>query len=174
MNLRSHLLGRGMDPSLYNVMYDDQEDVITFFLHNFTGKIVGYQQYRPLSNLKKVKNEPKTGRYFTYLPAATDGFFGMEAFDKAKKTIFIVEGVFKAAMLHRLGYNAFAVLSNDPKRMLKLFMLMRVTHDLVAIGDNDKAGQMLVNCVGKGFKSPMDLDEMQDEDIVNMIKENGI
>ena len=56
-NLKQHLHDRGMNPNLYRVMYDDEEGVCTFLLHNWVGHLVGFQQYRPGVDNKKKKNE---------------------------------------------------------------------------------------------------------------------
>lgn len=186
MDLDKHLRERGMNPDLYtNVIYDHEEEVVTFFLHNFLGHIVGYQTYRPNESNKKAKNDPKNGRYYTYLPGKSyvgesadpkkvdiDGVWGVEAIDKDRLTMFVVEGVFKAAVLHRLGFNAVATLTATPKRLKPLFSIMKVMYNVVAIGDPDAAGKKLVNIVGNGFTSPLDLDEMSDEDILILLENN--
>jgi len=158
-----------MDPSKYSISYDQVEGIITFMLYNGTGQIVGYQQYRPSEASKQKKNDPKSGRYYTYLPKETDGVFGLDVLNPADRTIYVVEGIFKAAVLHRLGYNAFAVLTSTPKRLRPWFKILRQTWNLVAIGDNDDAGRKLVNIVKTGFQSPSDLDEMTDEDIKSLL-----
>jgi DNA primase len=168
--LRKHLIERGMDPSKYPISYDNEEGIITFMLYNGTGSIVGYQQYRPSQPSKQKKNDPKSGRYYTYLPKDTDGVFGLDVLNPEDRTIYIVEGVFKASVLHRLGYNAIAVLTSTPKRLRPWFKILRQTWNLVAIGDNDSAGQKLVNIVKNGFQSPTDLDEMSDEDIKSLLR----
>lgn len=168
-SLREHLIQRGMNPDLYPICYDEDEKVITFWLHNGVGDIVGYQQYRPSVEEKKKKNDPKSGRYFTYLKQDKDGVFGWDVVNRDDRTIYIVEGVFKAAVLHRLGFNAIAVLTSTPKRLKPWFRILRQTWNLVAIGDNDDAGRKLVNIVGKGLQSPVDLDEMLDEDILELL-----
>ena len=170
---RNHLISRGMDPSRYPIFYDPEEGIITFLLFNYNGGVVGYQQYRPDQPSKQKKNDPKTGRYFTYLPKDTDGVFGLDVLDHTDRTIYIVEGVFKAAVLHRLGFNALAVLTSTPKRLKPWFRILRPTWNLVAIGDNDDAGRKLVNIVKRGFQSPQDLDEMSDEEILVLLKTNG-
>lgn len=168
-NMLDHLKSRGMNPNLYSVAIDEQERIATFYLYNnINGRIIGYQQYRPDAD-KKQKNDPKDGRYFTYLPKDTDGVFGLEVLDRTNKTIYITEGIFKAAVLHRLGYNALAVLTSSPKRLKPWFKIMKATYNLVAIGDPDKAGLGLVKIVGNGFQSPLDLDEMTDDDIISLL-----
>ena len=168
-----HLISRGMDPSRYPVFYDPEEGIITFLLFNGMGDLVGYHQYRPDQASKQKKNDPKTGRYFTYLPKDTDGVFGLDVLNHTDRTIYVVEGVFKAAVLHRLGFNAIAVLTSTPKRLKPWFRILRATWNLVAIGDNDDAGKKLVNTVGRGFQSPLDLDEMSDEGLFELLENNG-
>jgi hypothetical protein len=169
MKLVKHLEERGMNPKLYNYAKSYSASTVTFYLWNMSGQIVGYQQYRPLKTSKR-ENNPRQSRYFTKLKEK-DGVFGLELLDFNQRTIYIVEGIFKAAVLHRLGYNAIAVLTNHPKRLKPWFRILRAQGwNLVAIGDNDSAGQKLVNTVNSGFLSPMDLDEMKDEDIISLLR----
>lgn len=173
MRLKDHLIDRNMLPSLYDhIHYDEDEYIVTFYLYNLSGAIVGYQQYRPNAS-KDKKNHPKEGRYYTYLPSKTDGVFGLDILDPTKRDVYIVEGIFKAATLHRLGYNAIAVLGNSPKRLKPWFKIMRQTWNLIGIGDDGKPGKLLVNAVGKGFQSEKDLDEMLDSDINSIIESFG-
>ena len=168
MKLVKHLEERGMNPKLYSYAKSYSASTITFYLWNLSGQLVGYQQYRP-NKVDKRLNNPKMSRYFTRLKEK-DGVFGLELLDFSKKTVYIVEGVFKAGVLHRLGYNAIAVLTNHPKRLRPWFRILRAQGwNLVAIGDNDSAGQKLVNTVKSGFLSPLDLDEMKDEDIISLL-----
>ena len=159
-----------MDYTLYHTMYGEDElgPIITFYLYNGAKKVVGYQQYR-LNQTTKKNNDPHESRYFTYLPSGVDGVFGLECFDPDKKDVYIVEGIFKAAVLHRLGYNAIAVLTNHPKRLKTWFRILKARYNLIGIGDPDSAGQKLVNTVKRGFLSPIDLDEMADEDILELL-----
>lgn len=168
MNLYDHLVSRKMNPALYNLILDEDERVVTFLLYNLSGKLVGYQQYRPDQTSKK-ELEPKNRRYFTH-SIEPNGVFGLENLNENDRTIYIVEGVFKAGTLHRLGYNAVAVLTSTPKHLKAWFYIMSKTWNLVAIGDPDAAGQKLVNTVGKGACSPLDLDEMPDDDVKNFLR----
>lgn len=142
--------------------------MLVVYLYNLSGQMVGYQIYRPWSTEKKV-NDPKNGRYYTYAIEGVDAVFGLEACTKPGPW-FIVEGIFKAAKLHSLGYNAIAVLTSHPKRMRPWFRILRETRDLIGIGDNDPAGQKLVNTVKRGALSPTDLDEMASEDVINFVE----
>ena len=80
MKLVQHLKDRGMNPKLYVISYSYSGSIITFYLYNLTGQIVGYQRYKPLSTYKKT-NDPKSARYYTYLPRDVDGVFGLELLD---------------------------------------------------------------------------------------------
>lgn len=167
-NMITHLQSRGMDTSLYQFGFDDEERKATFYLYNLSGQIVGYQRYSPDLD-KKKNNDPKDCRYYTYLPEGRDGVFGLELLNEEDRTLYIVEGLFKAAVLHRLGFNAVAVLTSTPKRLKPWFRILKATWKLVAIGDADPAGEKLVRMVGNGFTSPKDLDEMSDQEILDLL-----
>lgn len=171
MRLKHHLKERGMNPDLYKPAYGYSAGKVTFYLYNLTGQLVGYQHYRPMAGKKRQRNDPKFGRYFTYCPAQTIAVFGLECLDPTKDVLYVTEGVFKAAVLHRLGYNAIAVLTSTPKHMKSWFRILKRQYNLIAIGDADDAGRKLVNIVGNGFQSPVDLDEMTDEAILEMLNE---
>lgn len=169
MRLKAHLKSRGMNYKLYRASYSYGANKVTFPLYNGVGDWVGYQAYRPLATGKKKKNDPRLGRYYTRLKYDKLGCFGLECFDPTKRDVYIVEGIFKAATLHRLGYNALAVLTSTPKHMRSWFRILGARYNLIAIGDNDNAGAKLVKIVGRGFQSPMDLDEMTDEAVVELL-----
>ena len=61
------------------------------------------------------------------------------------------------------------MLTSHPKRLKTWFRILKATYELIGIGDNDKAGQKLVNTVKKGFLSPVDLDEMADKEIIELL-----
>ena len=173
MKLIRHLKERGMDPSLYcGVGYSYSATKITFPLWNLSGQMVGYQAYRP-NKVSKKNNNPKYSRYFTFLKEK-DGVFGLETLDYSKKIVYIVEGIFKAGTLHRLGYNAIAVLTNHPKRLKPWFKILRAKGlILIAIGDNDEAGNKLVSTIKSGFCSPKDLDELTDKEIHDLLQDQS-
>lgn len=166
---KEHLRERGMTPEFYTATYSDEDGSVTFNLYNGAGKWVGYQTYKQGKSSKK-NNDPRESRYYTYLPSGVDGVFGWECVDYSKTDLYIVEGIFKAAKLHTLGFNAIAVLSNHPKRLKPWFKILKARFNLIGIGDNDPAGQKLVNLVGKGFCSPVDLDEMNDDEVLRLLE----
>lgn len=164
-----HLLSRHYDPSRYvNHQIDHERRILTTMLHNLSGQCVGFQQYRP-DVKEKRHNDPSESRYFTYSRRDTTAVWGLETYDRSKPDVFVVEGVFKAATLHSVGENAIAVLTANPLKMGQFFDLLNLQHNVIAIGDNDKAGAQLVKLVGRGFQSD-DLDEMALEEVYQLIK----
>jgi DNA primase len=157
-----HLKSRGMNPYLYNLSYDDT--LVTFPLYDFSGKQVGYQNYTP--HAQKQHKNPREARYFTYLPKNINGYFGTESLDFSE-VVYLVEGVFKASKLHRLGFSAVALMGSETKRHISQLMLLR--RPCVGIGDNDAAGIKFAKEL-KGFVSPKDRDEMPDFEVLRLLK----
>jgi hypothetical protein len=133
-----------MNPNKYHCYIDDDNQEVFFFLFDLVGNITGSQIYRPYSNDKKHNNG---GRYTTYCSKFAVRLFGVECL-REEGDIYIVEGIFKASKLHSLGYNAIAVLSDNPVYMKNIFYILSKTRNIFAIGDNDKAGKSLVNFIG--------------------------
>ena len=170
--LEEHLRSRGMNPELYNLHYDLEEGVVTFLLFDFCGNLTGYHTYRPSAD-KTKKNNPKEGRYFTYVKEGQDGFFGteFEPLNFKSNNLYVTEGVFKAGKLHSMNLRAIGVLGNNPKRLKPLFKILRQKYNLIALADNDDSGLKLLNLVGRGFQTPVDVDEMETETLCDMIRE---
>lgn len=157
MNLHQHLVDRHFIPELYNnIVLDNENQILTVYLHNLSGQLTGYQQYNPNSTDKRT-NLKDEARYYTYRTDGHIAVWGLELLDPLKPVCFVVEGIFKAAVLHRLGFNAIAVLCNNPKQMRSWFKAL--PYRLFAIGDNDEAGLKLVNMIGEGTRFEKDLDE---------------
>lgn len=141
MNLLEHLKDRHLDLEVHNPVLDHKNNLVTFYLYNLSGCIVGYQQYRPNAS-KEAKNNPREGRYFTYRKQPTLALFGVESLHLTPHVVFLVEGVFDAARLTELGVSALAVLSNDPTPQLHEF-LRCLNRRVVVVADNDTAGRRL-------------------------------
>jgi hypothetical protein len=157
MDLHKHLLSRNYDPSRYvNQVLDTQENILTVYLTNLAGQFVGFQQYRPEEEAKRL-NDPRLSRYFTYSQRGVNACWGLETLDPTKKDLYLVEGIFKASTLHMLGYNALALLTSHPKPMKS--WLHTMNYSLIGIGDNDDAGGGIIKIAGKGFKLEKDVDE---------------
>lgn len=171
MDLKQHLLDRHYDHTKYNnQILDEENSVLSVYLSNLSGQFVGFQQYRPLEQSKKMNN-PKESRYFTYSQRGVNACWGLETLNPNNKTLFLVEGIFKASSLHMLGLNALALLTSNPKPMKS--WLHTLPYKLVGIGDNDKAGLGMQRIAGEGFQSPLDLDEYSLEDLNKLLQERG-
>lgn len=169
--LYEHLISRNFDPSLYkNIVLDEENEILSMYLNNLSGQFVGFQQYNPNVTDKKINNA-ENGRYFTICQRGVTAVWGLETFDREKRKLFVVEGCFKASALHLINENAIAVLTSTPKSMASWFDILKVKHDVIAIGDNDKAGKSLVKVVGKGFTTEKDLDEYSLNELREIINE---
>ena len=164
-----HLLDRKLQPWNYPGL-SVADGVVSFPLYDLSGKRVGYQDYRPFAerNCKNIR----AARYFTYLPRGVNGYFGTESFlDKRMQpgwNVYLVEGVFKAAALHSLGFPAMALMGSETKRHESQLSLL--PYKFVAIGDNDDAGRKFARSLG-GTTSPVDLDEMDTYELTKFIME---
>ena len=139
--LEQHLKSRHLDLVLHRPVLDEENNVVTFYLWNLSGQLVGFQQYRP-DGEKKKKNSARDGRYFTYRKQPTHAVWGVESLDLSPDVVFLTEGVFDAARLTERGYSALAVLSNNPNADLKQW-LKTLNRKVVAVCDNDAAGRRL-------------------------------
>lgn len=168
MNLVDHLKYRHLDLELHRPMVDQDEGVVTFYLWNLSGQLVGYQQYRPLGE-KKPQNNPKEGKYFTYRKQPTLAVWGVESL-VYPGPVFVCEGVFDAARLTEKGCAALAVLSNNTGWDLKNWLgcLNRLT---VAVCDNDEAGRKLAK-FGREvvYTEDKDLGDSSDEFVEALVR----
>lgn len=169
MDLCKHLLTRNYDPSRYvNQVLDTQDNILTVYLTNLCGQFVGFQQYRPEEQAKKL-NDPRLSRYFTYSQRGVNACWGLETLDSSKKDLYLVEGIFKASTLHMLGHNALALLTSNPKPMKS--WLHTMNYNLIGIGDNDDAGSGIIKIAGKGFKLEKDVDEYALDELEEILYE---
>ncbi|EPJ6996807.1 toprim domain-containing protein [Acinetobacter baumannii] len=163
--LQLHLRSRYFDVGLYkNIVLDEENQLLTVYLHNLSGQLIGYQQYNPNSEDKSGK-DPVNTRYSTYRMAGQNAVWGLECLKPENPELFIVEGIFKASALHIMGYNAIAILSSSPNESL-MNWLYSLPYQLIAIGDPDPAGERLVRKIGHGATSPKDLDDMSAFELV--------
>jgi len=162
-----HLKDRGMMTFLYPDL-SVGEGVVSFPLYDFGGRWVGYQDYRPFAerNCRNVRE----ARYFTYLPRTVNGYFGVQSLAHSTGKFYVVEGVFKAAKLHRLGYPALALMGSETRQHKSQLNLLGRPY--VGIGDNDSAGRKFARAL-RGFTSPTDLDEMTNKQVLEMLRENN-
>lgn len=88
MTVKEHLLSRHCNLELHRPVVDETEGVATFYLYSLTGKLTGYQQYRPGAS-KKVHNNPKEGKYYTYRTSGTFCPFGVESLHLNADVVFL-------------------------------------------------------------------------------------
>lgn len=137
---------RNFNVKLYSqVWIDESNKRVTFPLWNLSGQLIGYQQYAP--NKKRVsggKNKEEQ-KYFTYVTKIDRrvelAVWGLETLNPKLRTIYLVEGIFKACRLHNYGLNSLALLGNNPLH-LKTW-LHTLGYKLIALCDGDIAGQEL-------------------------------
>lgn len=170
MTLLQHLHSRYFDTKLHTYWVDEEEGVATFPLWNLSGKMVGFQQYRPAAD-KQMDNHPRDSRYFTYRKDRVVGVWGLESWSLSN-TLFVTEGIFDACRLTYLGYSAVATLSNDVDDSLKRWLwTVRKSRPVVAVCDNDAAGRRLAKY---GHLSHVvesgDLGDASDEYVANLLK----
>jgi hypothetical protein len=138
MKVRQNLESRHLDIQLHRPVIDEVESIATFYLWNFSGQMVGYQQYRPFV-LEKKTNDPRSSRYFTLVKQPTIAVWGLESFYLRNDVLFLTEGVFDAARLTYLGFPAIALLSCDPKKDTRNWLMM-LNRRVIAVCDNDANG----------------------------------
>lgn len=141
MNVTQHLKDRFVNIDLHRFLVDDENSIATALLYNLSGKICGFQQYRPGAD-KKPNNDPREGRYYTHKTEGTLVVFGVETLHLTPGLVFLVEGMFDAARLSSRGFSSLAVLSNNPTQDLKGF-LKCLNRKVVVVYDNDAPGKKL-------------------------------
>lgn len=171
-DLLQHLKQRHLDVELHRPVLDVENDIVTFYLWNLSGALVGYQMYRRFGS-KKTQNNPKEGKYYTYRKQPTLALFGVESLYLTPHVVFLAEGLFDAARLTEKGYSALAVLSNDANSDLKNFLTC-LNRKIVAVCDNDKAGQKLAKFgTCSVFTTDKDLGDSSGEFVENLLATYG-
>ena len=163
-----HLKHRYLDIDLHKPMIDEVERLATFYLYNLSGQIVGYQQYRPEGE-KKPQNNPKLGKYYTYRKQPTVSVWGVESLHLSPDVVFVTEGLFDAARLTSSGVSALAMLSNNPSKDVRNW-LMCLGRTVVTVCDNDKAGKQLAKFGHHAvFTEDKDLGDSSEEFVSELI-----
>lgn len=166
--LQEHLKSRHFDLNLHRACLDDDNFVATLYLYTQTGRLAGFQQYRPHAP-KNVNNCPRESRYFTYRTPGTFAVWGMESFHLSPYTLFVTEGVFDACRLTELGVSAVAVLSNNPPTDFRNWLRSTNRH-VVAVCDNDAAGRKLAKYAHTAvFTEDHDLGDSTEEFVRSLV-----
>jgi hypothetical protein len=141
-DMYAHLKSRYLDSRLHTVWVDNELNAATFPLWDLSGRMTGYQTYRPLKD-KVQNNHPTEGRYYTYRVANTASVWGLESWSLTN-TLFVTEGIFDAARLTYNGASAVALLSNDPSTStLQWLRTVKQFRRVVAVCDDDAPGRKL-------------------------------
>ncbi len=117
------------------------ENVVTFYLYNLSGQIIGYQSHQPNVRNRCGFNLPEN-RYYTYRKLPTITMFGTETLGLHNGPIFLTEGLFDSCRFSYFGYSSLATLCNDPPKDY-LNYLKCLGRPIIAVCDNDKAGLKL-------------------------------
>lgn len=161
--IRQHLSDRYCNPDLYqnSLIIDEDNRIVTFLLWNYSGQLVGYQQYRPDCHEKHIKNNPEK-RYYTFLGEEGEtftkskkrtGMFGLESIKMFPNgPVFLNEGIFNACRFHWNGYAAIACLSNDPKHIRN--DLSFIHRPKIAVCDGDSGGKRLAKFGNSAIHCP--------------------
>lgn len=173
MDLVDHLHTRHLNLELHRPMLDVQEGIVTFWLYDLSGRIVGYQQYRPLAD--KIKNnDPKLSRYFTFKSKDKLAVWGLESIHLSSNILFVTEGIFDACRLTNRGYSSIAILSNDSTKQIKEW-LSCLGRKIICICDNDTAGRRLAK-LGDSYyiMKSHDLGDCSEEELEYILETNWI
>lgn len=178
MKITTHLKKRHLDPKDYQSIYISEETgKAYFFLYSLSGQIVGFQCYTPSAPKRDHKLLDQERRYYTYLTKEKTGHvkltaFGLERLTDKKKPIFLVEGIFDACRLHKLGLQSLALLGSSIG-YLKPF-LTALGYELIPVCEGDEAGQKLATLSTHGktiyLSQDMDLGDMEETDIKETFK----
>jgi len=158
IDIEQHLKDRGLDLKKSSAIIDKKSGIAHFILYNLSGQLVGYQRYNPLGS-KKTGHNVGDGldKYYTYITKEGPkthklAVWGLETLKQSDRLLFIVEGIFDAVKVHNAGYPCVAVLGNAPKILKSWFYVL--PQKIIAILDNDSAGNVLGRMADKAVKVP--------------------
>lgn len=172
--IKFELTKRHFDINNFKVWLDEINNIATFPLYGVCSKrLLGYQQYNPSTTCKK-RNNPRDSRYFTYHRSIKDigecVVWGLDNLN-SKPILYLTEGVFEAARLLSLGYDAVALLTASPHKDVVAQLYNLGYSKLVWLGDNDKAGRgsAVSKKVDKSIYFEYDVDEVCESLLVNTL-----
>lgn len=123
------------------------EDTVSFPLYNLSGKLVGFHHYNPIGYKGAGSYKAEIKKYITEVTKENDNpkvrqlaVYGLHTLDE-RPYVFIVEGIFDAVKLMRLGYPVLAVFTNDPKPLRNFFYLL--SKRIIVIADSDVKSRQL-------------------------------
>lgn len=166
-----HLESRHCFPARhgYSIGLNQEEQVVCFLMHDFDGRLAGYQEYRP--NAEKLRENEQRGRYYTYVKR-NPAVFGMETLHRYKKPfVFLNEGIFDAVRWHNFECPSLALMSNDPKYMRQQLELL--PQRKVAVVQGDAAGLKLAKYGDYVLTLPIgrDAGDLSEKEVAAYVKE---
>lgn len=162
------LKNRHLNLELYNSVVVDEENELTYFLmYNLSGQLLGFTKYNPNGD-KKVRNNPKEGKYYTICTKDTLAVWGVETLYFRKDILCVTEGIFDACRLHNLGLPAVATMSNNPKHIKS--WLHSLNRKIVAFCDGDSAGRYLAKYGDEAVFLPegRDLGDLSNDEVTEL------
>lgn len=174
MNITEHLSQRYFNINKHQVWLNYEESCAVFPLWNLTGRLVGYQNYRPL-NPKEPNNDPHSGRYYTHRNKDEIAVWGLESWNFSN-TLFLTEGIFDACRLTNHNTSAIALLSNNPNDATKRWLwTIRQMRPIFAVCDSGQSGKKLVNLGHKSYTMSTfkDLGDSSEEFVTDLIQQYG-
>lgn len=134
MSFQLHLTTRGLvDTDVCAIC--TQTETVSFYLYNLSGQLTGYVRYNWLGNKKLRRNDK--AKYYSF----GKGVYGLHSIRPTTTKLYIVEGVWDAIALHRLGYAAIAVLTSNPIPIMG--WVKTLPYRTIAILDGDAASNQL-------------------------------
>lgn len=130
-----------------DTVLNHEERTVTFPLWDLSGRMTGYQQYRPDSKDKKSNNK-EHARYYTHNDRWKSVMWGTNTIQWNKPFIFVQEGVFDACPFHHFNIPAVAILSYNNVEAYKA--LRSTGKKLFTIADGDKSGRKLLKTISDG------------------------
>ena len=171
--IQRNLVQRGVDPERTHLIIDEDAGVASFLLYNLSGQLIGFQQYRP--DAPKTIRGPEA-RYWTQISKGQTPVWGLDSLSPSSKRLFIVEGIFDAAKLHRQGEAAVAILGNAKSRGVQGWLEV-LPQTIIAVLDRDEAGSALKAGADIHLTVPAphkDLGDMTDAEVAAFLRGNRI
>lgn len=170
MSILDHLRSRQLNVALHRPIIADDGESCTFPLWNLSGRMCGYQTYRPGAS-KERKND-EHGRYYTYRNKDELTVWGLESIRFTPSVLFLAEGIFDACRLTWRRASALAVLSNNPVGLRS--WLRTMPQKIVVVRDDDAAGTKLAKYGDVAVVAPggKDLGDAPDKWVDDLIREH--
>lgn len=156
------------NPNWKDVVVNPNNEVLTFLLYSPDQRLVGYQKH--CWDLPKLQDN--SGRYSYYISQGEMPIFGLEYLRSLEDPILVVEGVFDALTLRRLGYQAISPLTVCPRKSVQKWI--QHLPNTIAICDGDRAGLQLQNLTERSILLPEgeDCNSMKLQQLAKILKEN--